>query len=164
MVRGISPFHFEALMELLDASFAVTEYESMDEVLAAMEATDGVAIGMLAGAEGMFMLVPHDPAGVAELIRGDHSDEWKALDVSVLHGLIMDRMLGLGAGESPHITYTRDAKEAEQSVHEGAQLAFLLKETPAEAVRVISLLGETMPQKSTYFYPKLLTGLLIRKW
>jgi uncharacterized protein (DUF1015 family) len=164
MVAGLENYDEDEIISRLGEFFRVEEKGSPEDVLAAMESEDGVAIGMLAEPDASYVLIPHAPDKVASMIQSDHSPEWKALDVSVLHGLIMDRVLGIGAGESPHISYTRDAREAAQSVHDEAQLAFLLKDTPAEAVRTISLLGETMPQKSTYFYPKLLTGLLIRKW
>lgn len=163
MVAGLENFDEAETLAKLKDFFNVEGKPSADAVLQAMEAAPGVAIGMLT-ANGAWVLLPRDPNNVADMIQSEHSREWKSLDVSVLHGVVMDRVLGIGAGESPHITYTRDPKEAIESVASEAQLAFLLKETPAEAVRVISLLGETMPQKSTYFYPKLLTGLLIRKW
>lgn len=164
IVSGIVPFHFEPLVDRLDAMFVIEEHDTLEDLLAGMDGAEGVAIGM-ASSEGLYMLTPWEPDQVADMIRDDHSDAWKRLDVSVLHGLIMDRLLGLGAGESPHIAYTRDAREAADAVGQGgAQLAFLLKHTPTEAVRAIALNGETMPQKSTYFYPKLVTGLLMRAW
>ena len=164
MVAGLESYDEDEIVNRLGEFFRVERKASPEEVMKAMDEAEGVAIGMLAEPDASYVLLPHDPGNVAAMIESDHSREWKSLDVSVLHGVIMDRVLGLGAGESPHITYTRDAREAAESVRGEAQLAFLLKDTPAEAVRVISLLGETMPQKSTYFYPKLLTGLLIRKW
>lgn len=164
MVAGLENFDETETLNRLGEFFTVEAKAGADAALRAMEEAPGVAIGMLTQSGGAWVLLPKDPDDVAGMITSDHSREWKSLDVSVLHGVVMDRVLGLGAGESPHITYTRDAGEAAESVRGEAQLAFLLKDTPAEAVRVISLLGETMPQKSTYFYPKLLTGLLIRKW
>lgn len=94
-----------------------------------------------------------------------HSPAWRALDVSVLHELILDRALGIAADAvqaGERITYTRDAAVAVRAVrHEGAPLAILLNPTPAAQVRDVALAGDRMPQKSTYFYPKLLTGLVI---
>jgi uncharacterized protein (DUF1015 family) len=95
------------------------------------------------------------------------SAAWRGLDVAVLHALILDAALGVTpdavrAGE--YITYTRDAEaaaEAVQSGSDGAQLAVLLNATPAAAIRDVARAGDRMPQKSTYFYPKLVTGLVI---
>lgn len=95
------------------------------------------------------------------------SDAWRALDVAVLHTLVLDAALGVTpdavrAGE--HVSYTRDAVAAAQAVRsgtDGAQLAVLLNATPPAAIRDVARAGDRMPQKSTYFYPKLITGLVI---
>lgn len=92
-------------------------------------------------------------------------DAWRALDVAVLHGLALPLGAGLDVaaqGSGVYLAYTRDAAEAAAAVDRGEGLAaFLLRPTPAEAVRDIALAGHVMPQKSTYFYPKLLTGLVM---
>ncbi|GAC1448667.1 MAG: DUF1015 domain-containing protein [Ktedonobacterales bacterium] len=94
-----------------------------------------------------------------------HTDAWRALDVAVLHELVLRRALGIGTaavGAGEHITYTRDPAAAVAAVREGeAALAFLLNPTPPAAIRNVALAGDRMPQKSTYFYPKLITGLVI---
>jgi uncharacterized protein (DUF1015 family) len=60
------------------------------------------------------------------------------------------------------IAYTRDAEDAASTaLAGGADLAVLLNPTPPEAIRDVALAGDRMPQKSTYFYPKLITGLVI---
>ena len=95
------------------------------------------------------------------------SDAWRALDVAVLHALVLDAALGVTpdavrAGE--HVSYTRDAEAAAAAVQAGsdeAQLAVLLNATPPAAIRDVARAGDRMPQKSTYFYPKLMTGLVI---
>ncbi len=95
------------------------------------------------------------------------SEAWRRLDVAVLHELVLARGLSVSeqairAGE--HVTYTRDAQAALDAVRtgaDGAQLAFLLNPTPPAAIRDVARAGDRMPQKSTYFYPKLITGLLI---
>jgi uncharacterized protein (DUF1015 family) len=94
-----------------------------------------------------------------------HSNAWSRLDVAVLHELVLRRGLGIG-GEAvergEHITYTRDAAAAVSAVRsEGADLALLLNPTPPAAVRGVALAGDRMPQKSTYFYPKLIAGLVM---
>ena len=91
----------------------------------------------------------------------------RALDVAVLHELVLNQALGVSdeairAGES--VSYTRDAEAAIAAVRagaEGAQLAILLNPTPPAAIRDVARAGDRMPQKSTYFYPKLITGLVI---
>jgi uncharacterized protein (DUF1015 family) len=91
----------------------------------------------------------------------------RELDVTVLHSLVLERILSLTrehqeSGE--HIRYFRDPAEPVRLVKRGeGQVAFLLNPTRVQQVREVALAGEVMPHKSTDFYPKLLTGLIIRK-
>jgi len=84
-------------------------------------------------------------------------------DVAVLHGAILEGMLGISAeaqAAQTNLVYIKDVKQAISRVaaEEGAVL-FLMNATPVRQVREVALAGEVMPQKSTYFYPKVLTGL-----
>jgi uncharacterized protein (DUF1015 family) len=93
------------------------------------------------------------------------SEAWCSLDVAVLHVLILDRLLGLeqeALSQQENLTYTRDEAEALQAAASGqAQLSFILNPTRIEQVTAVAAAGDKMPQKSTYFYPKVLTGLVI---
>jgi uncharacterized protein (DUF1015 family) len=90
-----------------------------------------------------------------------------ALDVTVLHSVVFPNLLGLGpeAQEKPEtVTYVRDAGEAVSRVLSGEhQLGFLLNPTPMWQVEAVAEAGETMPQKSTLFYPRLPSGLVMRE-
>ena len=90
---------------------------------------------------------------------GDGSEALRALDVSVLHRTILERLLGVQGLES--IAYTRDEDEAIRSVDAGAACAFLMNPPTVDDMRTIALGGEKMPQKSTYYFPKILSGLLV---
>jgi len=89
----------------------------------------------------------------------------RALDVTALHQVVLGGMLGLPIGErggTPGLTYTQDATAALAAVERGgAAAAFFVPRTSLAALRAVSLAGLTMPEKSTYFHPKLLTGLVI---
>ena len=88
---------------------------------------------------------------------------WNTLDVSVLHNLIIEDMLDIhvdGLSKDARISYEHKPAVARGMVDDGhAEVAFILKATPIDAVRTIAEAGERMPPKSTFFYPKLLTGL-----
>ena len=90
----------------------------------------------------------------------------EALDVSVLHNQILENELGIDADKlaaGQHVGYTIHAAEAIEKVESGAaQAAFLMRATPAKQVAEVAASGEKMPQKSTYFYPKLMTGMVLR--
>ena len=95
----------------------------------------------------------------------DMSDAYRGLDVSVLHTLILGDILGIdkenmAGGKS--LTYTRDLSEAIESAENGSsRFVFLLNPTKITEIKDVSLAGEKMPQKSTYFHPKPVTGLTI---
>jgi uncharacterized protein (DUF1015 family) len=86
------------------------------------------------------------------------------LDVRVLHEELLGGLLGItdeAVREEKHIEYARGLDAAYAKVREGAQIAFLLEPTTIEQVAAVAFSGEVMPQKSTDFYPKLLSGLTI---
>ena len=91
----------------------------------------------------------------------------RELDVSVLHTLVLERVLGIdreNMAQQINLTYTKIFDEALSSVRQGtAQCAFILNPTRVEEIRDVAAAGEKMPQKSTYFYPKLITGLVMNR-
>lgn len=101
----------------------------------------------------------------ARLMQQGKSPAWQGLDVSVLHSLILEKYLGIDEelrARGEHITYTREEEGALAAVDRGQyQAAFFLNPTLVEEVINVAGNGEKMPQKSTYFYPKLIAGLVI---
>ncbi|HWP31831.1 MAG TPA: DUF1015 domain-containing protein [Fimbriimonadales bacterium] len=100
-----------------------------------------------------------EPEAVLEWIEGDASDTWKMLDVTIAHELILKRVFGVKDTEG--IAYTRSAEEALESVRKKLyEVAILMNPPSVQTMRIIAEGGEKMPQKSTYYYPKLLSGLV----
>jgi len=91
----------------------------------------------------------------------------RTLDVSILHQLILERLLKISPEaqeQQDHLKYIKGFDEPFRMVEkEGAQLAFLMNPTRMSEVRDVANAEEKMPQKSTYFYPKLLSGMVINK-
>jgi uncharacterized protein (DUF1015 family) len=100
-----------------------------------------------------------DIDGLAGQIEGEGGTSLKRLDVSVLHGFIFAKLLGLTGHD--FFGYTRDDDEAVRSVEEGAPAAFLMNAPSVQDMRDVAADGDFMPQKSTYYYPKLLSGLVM---
>lgn len=101
----------------------------------------------------------------------EKSDPYKSLDVSVLHKLVLEKLLGIGetqlAGGS-NIEYIKDTDNAiDESIAKvdagQKQIAFFMNPVKWEQLKKVTAAGELLPQKSTYFYPKLYTGLTINK-
>jgi uncharacterized protein (DUF1015 family) len=85
--------------------------------------------------------------------------------LSHLHSIVLDRLLGLDAEkvrEQTNLRYLRDAAEAVDQVHRGeANVVFLTNPVTMEQLKEVAFAGDVMPQKSTDFFPKLLSGLAI---
>ena len=149
--RLVSGLEAAALPELPD--FDVTEIDSLERLKRAWEESGGrIIIGAAIGCR-LFLL--RDRAA-----RG-------ALDVKVLHERLLGKALGIGeeaVRDEKHLRYIRGLDRAVDEARAGsAQIAFLLKPTSVEQVAATSFAGGVMPQKSTDFYPKLLSGLTIYK-
>lgn len=103
------------------------------------------------------------PAAADSALEG-HSENYRRLDSAVLETLVLEDALGLSEDDISHqrgLAYARDLDQAMSLLRDdGYDLAFLLRPTPIEQVRSIAESGETMPPKSTYFFPKLPSGLL----
>ena len=95
------------------------------------------------------------------------SPAYRQLDVSILHHLIIDKLLGIKMETHKlglNIEYIKDAAEADQRVHDGnTEVVFFMNPTKVREVKDVATAGERMPQKATYFFPKLLTGLVMHK-
>ena len=96
----------------------------------------------------------------------DASDALKNLDVSVLHSLLLERVLKIdkeNMAKQINLTYTRSLDEALSAAEGYANGCFIINPTRIDEIAAVAAAGEKMPQKSTYFYPKLITGLVMNK-
>lgn len=91
-------------------------------------------------------------------IAGEETDTLKRLDVSILHQFIFEKLMGYTGHD--FFTYTRLEREAIDAVEGGAPAAFLMLPPTVDDMKAVALNGEFMPQKSTYYYPKLLSGMV----
>ena len=103
-----------------------------------------------------------------ESVFANNHPEWKHLDAGILHGIIIERILGINTAhgnDKNAVIYIKDEKEALSQVKAGHyQLAFFMKPTLIEQVKEIAMKRKVMPPKSTYFYPKLITGIVINSF
>jgi uncharacterized protein (DUF1015 family) len=93
----------------------------------------------------------------------DRSTAYRELDSVILETLVLKGTLGMSDDDiaaKRGLGYVKDAGGALAALDEDWDCAFLLRPTPVEQVRAVAAAGETMPPKSTYFFPKLLTGLV----
>ncbi|MCK4847138.1 MAG: DUF1015 domain-containing protein, partial [Deltaproteobacteria bacterium] len=100
-----------------------------------------------------------------DVFEGDMPDVYKHLDVSVLHALILGKLLNVSIedqAKQKNIVYMKDTETAVRAGREETnQMTFFMNATKVSEVQSVSEAGLLMPQKSTYFYPKLLSGVVI---
>ncbi len=120
------------------------------------------------GADRFYLLSLKDESIMDELVKEERPAAWKRLDVSILHAILMNKLLGIDARAlelQTNVTYERYKDSAIEKVKKDDkyQLVFFLNPTKVHNVKEVAELGERMPQKSTDFFPKLLSGLTINK-
>lgn len=119
---------------------------------------------VLATQQQSWLLTPNEQ-GRARMTESGHSTAWQTLDVSLAHTLLVEDVLHLQAEDlvaGRSITYTHDEQEALAALLQGkAQAALFLNATRVRQICEIAEADDQMPQKSTYFYPKLITGLVM---
>lgn len=162
IARADGPFVPESFWAGLCEHFNVTESPA-DHPAAALAAAT-LPTFLVRTADGTTKLASlREDVDVATAVPGDASAAWKSIDVAVLQELVLRPLLGIHPDEPStldRLSFVKDAHEALKV--KDADVAFILNATRMDQLRAVALGGETMPQKSTYFYPKLLSGLLFR--
>jgi len=160
VVFGLKEFKTEEFLARAEEFFTVTPLKSAD--LEPMTAAEGTAFLVVTG-DGSHLLKPK-PEAVKTALAGIPARQAR-LDVVQLHSILLDRILGLTEAritQEGNVRFIREAAEAVEQVRSGeADVAFLIKPITLDQLRDVSLSGDVMPQKSTDFYPKLLSGLAI---
>jgi uncharacterized protein (DUF1015 family) len=162
LVNKLDSAKQEALAEALRRDFDIREVSVED--IAPPPGAGALQLGYIdSHFKRPFRLTLKDQ-GIADAALGGHSDPYRHLDTGVLEALVLKGALGLSDDDISHFNglfYARDTAEALAMVTSGEyDAAFLMRPTPVQQVRDVAAAGENMPPKSTYFFPKLLTGLL----
>jgi uncharacterized protein (DUF1015 family) len=165
LVKGLDDEHRAALKDTLTKNFDVTEIPAGE---LAPTPNDGeptpLEMGYIKdGDERSYRLRLKDQS-IADAALAEHTEPYRHLDTGILETLILKGALGMSDDDISHFNgmfYARDTEEAVAMVHQGNyEAAFIMRPTPVRQVRELAAEGENMPPKSTFFYPKLLTGLL----
>jgi uncharacterized protein (DUF1015 family) len=170
VVHGLDGFDGPRFLAEAVKYFALEKLPEADAAayMKRLGAETGIAFVAVVGS-GAYLLrsKPETAAGeekAAPLLK-DLPERQRNLDLSHLHSILLDHVLGLNAEkvrEQTNLRYLRDAGEAVEQVRRGeADVAFLTNPVTMEQLKEVAFAGEVMPQKSTDFYPKLLSGLAI---
>jgi uncharacterized protein (DUF1015 family) len=161
LVRGLDAPRREALARALERDFEIAEVPI--EQIAPPPGDGPLQLGYIDPDGPPRRLTLKDQA-IADAALAGHSQAYRRLDTGVLETLLLKNALGLSDEDIAHFNglfYARDTPEALTAVRSGDyDAAFLMRPTPVAQVRDVAAAGENMPPKSTYFFPKLLTGLL----
>ncbi|MDP3804179.1 MAG: DUF1015 domain-containing protein, partial [Candidatus Omnitrophota bacterium] len=185
VVKDIGGLNKEEILEKLNKYFHVDKIRGLKALLAKMKrSAKSHMFGMYPDKKDYYLLrlksvKESDKAiknhstkaqGCPEFIEGrsrgirNKPKPWKALDVSILHQFIIQHVLGI-RDDDDNIDFFHSAEETVESVDSGKfKLAFFLNPTKVSEVKKIARIGERMPRKATYFYPKPLSGLVINKF
>jgi uncharacterized protein (DUF1015 family) len=163
LVRGLRPEQHEVLANAIRRDFDVQPLEDTKD-LEPRGDDDAVRIGYIdSHLQRPFMLTLKDPA-IADAALPDHSEPYRRLDTAVLEALILKGALEMTDDDIDHLAglgYARDFDQALSLVENGEyDAAFFMGATPVRRIQEVAATGESMPPKSTYFFPKVPTGLL----
>jgi uncharacterized protein (DUF1015 family) len=165
LVRGLDAHRQEALAAALRRDFEIEEV-ALEQLAPPPqdEQPTPLQMGYIdSHFQRPFRLTLKDQA-IADAALADHTEPYRHLDTGVLETLILKNALGMSDDDISHFNgmfYARDTDEAVAMVRSGEyDAAFVMRPTPVRQVRELAAEGENMPPKSTFFYPKLLTGLL----
>lgn len=176
MVHNVPGFDPQSLEQKLESMYQ-TSYLQLDDLTsdAGLEKSAQKIVATLAeadnkshnfcmytgGNQALLFSIPK----TGEKFNSEKSVEWNSLDITILQEKILNKLLGIGdkeRAEGNMLSYTRDAKEAlAKVISKEYQASFLLNPTQTNEVIAVAGQREKMPQKSTFYYPKLITGLVI---
>jgi len=162
LLKGLTSAQHEGLATAIRGDFEIQELTSTDELAPAP--SNSVRFGYIdAHFRRPFTLTLKDDS-IADAALPDHAEPYRRLDTAVLEALILKGALGMTEHDIDHLAglgYARSFGEALHSVERGEyDAAFFMAPTPIERVQAVAEAGENMPPKSTYFFPKVPTGLL----
>ena len=165
IIRDLPDFDADKLLTSCEKYFNVESIEvsSVESALEAEYEKGGKAFGFFDGKRSALLTLKD--ISVMDKLFPEKSEALRRLDVSVLHALVLEELLGIdkeNMANQINLTYTTSFDEA---IEKGAKAncCFILNPTRVSEIADVAAAGEKMPQKSTYFYPKLTTGLVMNK-
>ncbi|HEY8446923.1 MAG TPA: DUF1015 domain-containing protein [Thermomicrobiales bacterium] len=159
LVRGLPAFDPPAIRERLASWLSLEPAERTS-----LPGKNDLAVLLFAGEAGAWRVRRRRDERHLALLPPERSEAWRRLAVAVIERVVLEEALGIGAAVLPeHVTYAHEADVAREAVTSGdAQIAILLDATPVSDIIAVAEAGETMPAKSTYFWPKVPAGLVLR--
>jgi uncharacterized protein (DUF1015 family) len=182
LIQNVKNFSSDKLIANLQKDFEITKFvfdndkskgPAKEKMLAKMKAdfdADKNTFGIYTGNNAFYAAMLKDKHSM-DAVAPNMSDSWKSLDVAILHKLIIEKHLGIDEktqAQGGNIEYVKDTGEGIDDcisqVDKGQkQAALFVNPTKMKQIEQVTAAGERMPQKSTFFFPKVFTGLVINK-
>ncbi len=173
LIRTLPDDNLPQVIQKIKQSFNIEFVENKDKMLSELNKYNekskyifGMYYYDINDKKGRFsVLTLNDEKIINKIMDKTKSDKYNKLNVTVLHSLVIDKILSLHDKiHQDNIGYTQNEDEAIGLINEGKyKIGFFINPTRIDELKNIALSGGLMPQKSTYFYPKLETGLVINK-
>ncbi|UCG31354.1 MAG: DUF1015 domain-containing protein [candidate division WOR-3 bacterium] len=160
LIKNLEEFSLEEFLKKTNEYFDIKKTDR-DKIVKDLAAADLGTFGFYSPITA-YILTLKSP-GAMKKIMPDRSDEYRKLDVAILHSILIEKILNVEPGKiEDHVRYERGADETMRKVDSGEfQIALLMNPTRPEQVKDVAQNRERMPQKSTDFYPKLVSGLVV---
>lgn len=163
LIKNVENFNVNDLLKTLDENFRIDEHHGITSIKPTLNEYYNMgrkAIAMYIGNDTWYLLKLRSASEAMDEVMPSCSRALKNLDISTLHALVLDK--AMHCNNEDCIDYTRSFTQAINSVQSGEyQCCFILNPTRITQIKEIVEAGEKMPQKSTYFYPKPTTGMVI---
>jgi uncharacterized protein (DUF1015 family) len=169
LLNGLQPEVIDNLEEKLKVYFEIQEvslntpdvWQQVDDYITSGEGS--IKLTVVGLKEGMVsILTLKDADAAAEMMSAERSDVYKKMDVSVVDHIILEKILGMQSDDEKRIAYTHNRQEAvNRAVKKECQLAIITGMVKGQTIKDIADARDRMPRKSTYFYPKLPSGLIV---
>ncbi len=165
ILHSIAGFDSSKLVDTVKTHFDLAAKSDVDALASSLLSAGDHAYGMILPEKKYYLMKLKSGSDVLSIVKEDVPPPVKNLDVTLLHDYVLTQILGISkeAQEKKlNINYTIDRHEVDEAVQSGkGQVGFILNSTKVEQVKEVADAKAVMPQKSTYFYPKLLSGLLL---
>lgn len=161
--KDIGGLNIDGIMGRLHKYFTIESLQSLNSMMARLDRLqDAHVFGLYLGRKRYYILKLKSFSPVDKAIR-DKPEEWKRLDVAILHLFIFQHVLGI-RDEDDNVEFVKSPQDTAGLVDKGDfKAAFFLNPTKVSEVKRIARIGEKMPRKATYFFPKQISGIVINK-
>ncbi len=169
LVRGISKSALNELMDKLRVFFEIEElplaggWKQVDTILSQADGVNITLYGL--DGESLFILKLLNSDTISHMMPYFHSELYRNLDVSIVDHVILENLLAMSHGnEKTNLNYCYDRQDAiNRVISQEYQLALLIRPSTPELIKAVADTGDKMPRKSTYFYPKMPSGLVFNR-